>query len=395
MAAEPLRAAGAVPPGEPAPEPFVAFGAPVLEEPEIEEVVACLRSGWIGAGPRVEDFERRLEDYLGAAHVRCLSSCSAALSLAMLALGIGAGDEVILPAMTFVASANSVVHTGAKPVFVDSADLAGGLLDLDAAEAAIGPATRALMVVHLAGAPVDMDRVNALRDRHGLIVIEDAAHAIGSSWRGRRIGAHGNPTAYSFYPTKNLTTIEGGAVATADAELAAQVERLARHGLDDGAWRRSGRPSGIHYEVEQPGFKGSMSDVQAAIGIHQLARLDAMIEQRAQQWQRYSELLADLPLELPAAPVPQAGHARHLYRVLARSGMRDALAERLFASGIGTGVHYRAVHLHPFYARLAPERLPLAEEISARTLSLPLGPAVDEPVQRRVAAALRGGLQQR
>src|SRR5665213_2909976 len=200
---------------------FLIFGSPVIGEAEIAEVVDSLRSGWVGTGPKVQRFEQLLADYVRVPHVRCLASCTAALILAMEALGIGPGDEVLVPAMTFVASANAVEHAGATPVLVDSVP-GTGLIDFDAAEAAITPRTRAIMPVHLAGRPVDMERLNDLRDRRGLLVIEDAAHAIGAEWRGRRIGDFGNLTAFSFYVTKNISTIEGGAVVAQSAELAAE-----------------------------------------------------------------------------------------------------------------------------------------------------------------------------
>src|SRR4051812_3980164 len=204
-----------------------------------------------------------LEQYLGVEHVRCVSSCTAALLLGMEIAGVGPGDEVIVPAMTFIASANAVEHTGATPVLVDS-EPETGLLDLCAAEAAITPRTKAIMAVHLAGRPVDLDRLGALCDAHGLLLIEDAAHAIGAEWAGRKIGARGHLTAFSFYPTKNITTIEGGAVATNDAEIAEAVERLALHGLSLGAWQRFADVGFKHYEAVRPGYKFNMTDVQAA-----------------------------------------------------------------------------------------------------------------------------------
>jgi dTDP-4-amino-4,6-dideoxygalactose transaminase len=225
---------------------FLVFGSPLIGEEEIAEVVDSLRSGWIGTGPKVHCFEQMLAEYVGAGYCRCLSSCTAALILSLQVLGIGPGDEVLVPAMTFVASANAVEHAGATPVLVDC-EPGTGLIDLDLAEAAITPRTRAIMPVHLAGRPVDMDRLDALRERHGLHVIEDAAHAIGAEWRGRKIGAFGNLAAFSFYVTKNISTIEGGALVTEDPDVAATVERLALHGLSIGAWQRfsdSGTPRG-------------------------------------------------------------------------------------------------------------------------------------------------------
>jgi dTDP-4-amino-4,6-dideoxygalactose transaminase len=376
---------------------FLVFGRPVIGDAEIAEIVDSLRSGWIGTGPKVHRFEAMLAEHISVEHVRCLSSCTAALILSMKILGVGRGDEVIVPAMTFVASANAVEHTGATPIFVDS-EPGTGLIDLDAAEAAITTRTRAIMPVHFAGRPVDMDRLNALRDRHGLLVIEDAAHALGAEWRGSQIGSHGNLAAYSFYVTKNITTIEGGALATDDHEIAAEVERLALHGLSLGAWQRFSDAGFKHYEVEEPGFKFNMTDVQAALGIHQLPRLDAWIDLRAELWARYDELLADLPVTTPLPPEQASRHARHLYQILVDSDAamtRDELVDFLTARKIGVGVHYRGVHLHPFYRdryELVPEDFSVASEISNRTLSLPLSPGVSEADQLDVVEALTQAL---
>jgi dTDP-4-amino-4,6-dideoxygalactose transaminase len=375
-------------------ESFLIFGSPMIGDHEIAEVVDSLRSGWVGTGPKVQRFERMLSDYVQAPYARCVSSCTAALILSMEVLGIGPGDEVLVPAMTFVASANAVEHAGATPILVDSRP-GTGLMDLDLAEAAITPRTRALMPVHLAGRPIDMERLNALRDRHGLMVIEDAAHAIGAEWRGRRIGAFGNVTAFSFYVTKNITTIEGGALLTDSEQVAEEVERLALHGLSVGAWQRFSDGGFKHYEVVRPGYKYNMTDVQAALGLQQLPRLDDWIDRRAELWERYDELLAGLPLETPPPPEPGTRHARHLYQVLVEPGAalsRDGLLDGLAELNIGTGVHYRGVHLHPYYRDrydLVPEQFPVATAISERTLSLPLSPKVTEADQDDVVAALR------
>jgi dTDP-4-amino-4,6-dideoxygalactose transaminase len=373
---------------------FLVFGRPVIEEAEIAEVVDSLRSGWIGTGPKVLRFERMLEGYLGVPHVRCVSSCTAALTLAMEACGIGPGDEVIVPAMTFIASANAVEHTGATPVLVDC-EPRTGLIDLDAAEAAVSPRTRAIMPVHLAGRPISLDRLRELGARHDLIVIEDAAHAIGAEWRGRKIGAFGNPACFSFYPTKNITTIEGGAIATSDPEVAATVERLALHGLSLGAWQRFSDAGFKHYEAVRPGYKHNMTDVQAALGIHQLPRLDEWIEARAVRWQRYDELLAGLPVTTPEPPEDGTRAARHLYQIMVDRDAplaRDDLLEALTAQRIGVGVHFRGVHLHPYYRTrygIDPSTLPVATDMSERTLSLPLSPVLTEEDQEDVVGALR------
>lgn len=376
---------------------FLVFGKPVIGEAEVAEVVDSLQAAWIGTGPKVQRFERMLEGYLGVRHVRCLGSCTAALMLAIRVLDIGPGDEVIVPAMTFIASANAVEHSGATVVLVDS-DPVTGLMDLDAAEAAITPRTAAIMPVHMAGRPIDMDRMNAIRDRHRLRVIEDAAHAIGAEWAGTRIGGHGNLTSYSFYATKNITTGEGGALATEDEGIADRVERLALHGLSVGAWQRFSDAGFKHYEVEEPGFKYNLTDLQAALGIHQLPQLDAWIDQRAEVWGHYNELLAGLPLVLPPDPEPSTRHARHLYTVLVEPDAplrRDDLLSHLTRQKIGVGIHYRGVHLHPYYRNrygIDPASLPIATEISGRTLSLPLAPNLTDEDLQDVADALRTGL---
>jgi dTDP-4-amino-4,6-dideoxygalactose transaminase len=374
-------------------ESFLIFGSPTIGDAEIAEVVDSLRSGWVGTGPKVQRFEAMLSEYVAVPHCRCVSSCTAALILSMQVLEIGPGDEVLVPAMTFVASANAVEHAGATPVLVDS-EPGTGLIDLAAAEAAITPRTRALMPVHLAGRPVDMDRLNGLRDHHDLLVIEDAAHAIGAEWRGRRIGGFGNVAAFSFYVTKNISTAEGGALMTDDPKIAAEVERLALHGLSLGAWQRFSDSGFRHYEVVRPGFKYNMTDIQAAMGLHQLPRLDEWIDRRAELWERYDELLEGLPVQTPPPPEPDTRHARHLYQVLVTDQSRlrrDELLEALIGWRIGTGVHYRGVHLHPFYRDkygLSPEDFPVATAISDRTLSLPLSPKVTEADQDDVVQAL-------
>lgn len=375
---------------------FLVFGSPLISEEEIAEVVDSLRSGWVGTGPKVHRFETMLEEYLGARHVRCVSSCTAALFLAMKCLGVGPGDEVIVPTMTFVATVNAVEQTGATPVLVDS-EPQTGLIDLDAAEAAINERTRAILPVHFAGRPIDLDRLNHLRDRYGIDVVEDAAHAIGTRWHGRPIGSFGNLAAFSFYVTKNITTIEGGALATNDSAIAERVERLALHGLSLGAWQRFSDKGFKHYDATEPGFKFNMTDVQAALGIHQLPHLDEWIRRRGELADRYKALLANLPLELPPAAAPDTVHAWHLFQVLvARDARmtRDELLEHLTASGIGVGVHYRAVHLHPYYRdryQLDPTAFPIATDISNRTLSLPLSPKVSEADQDRVMRVLAEG----
>jgi dTDP-4-amino-4,6-dideoxygalactose transaminase len=374
-------------------EEFLVFGSPLIGDAEIAEVVDSLQSGWIGSGPKVHRFERMLEEYVGVAVVRCLASCTAALVLTLRVLDVGPGDEVLVPSMTFVATVNAVEHSGATPVFVDC-DPATGLMDLDAAEASITNATKAMIVVHLMGRPLDMDRVNGIRDSHGIRIVEDAAHALGAEYGGEKIGAHGNPTCYSFYATKNITTAEGGAVATNELALAERIECLALHGLNLGAWERFSDSGYKDYAVVEPGFKYNMTDLHASLGLHQLPQLDKWIERRADLWERYDALLADLPVTTPQRPGANTRHARHLYTVLIDDGVgvtRREVLDRMTRQRIGVGVHYTAVHTHPYYAQryqLSREDLPVAANISRRTLSLPLSPKVSELDQEDVVAAL-------
>jgi dTDP-4-amino-4,6-dideoxygalactose transaminase len=374
-------------------EQFLGVSRPQFGTEEIDELLDAIRSGWVTTGPKVSVLQDRLAEYIGVKHVRCLNSCTAGLTLALRVLGIGPGDEVLVPSLTFVACANAVVHLGATPVLVDS-EPAAGLIDLADAERKLTPRTRVLMVVHLAGHPVDLDAVNAFRDRHGLAVVEDAAHAIGAEWGGRRIGDHGNLASFSFHATKNITTFEGGALAIADPELADRVERLSLHGLTRSSWARHGDIAAADYDVPEPGFKFAMHDVAAAVGIHQLTKLDGWIERRRELAEVYDARLAHLPLELPARPPAGARHAHHIYVVRLTGeagGERDAVSRALRDLGIGTTVHFHAIHLHSYYRRqlgLEPQDLPVAADWSARALTLPLFPAMTAEDVEDVARAL-------
>jgi dTDP-4-amino-4,6-dideoxygalactose transaminase len=378
---------------------FLVFGAPLIEQPEIDEVVACLRSGWIGSGPRATRFEERFREYQGAAHAVALNSCTAALHLAFAVLGIGPGDEVIVPTMTFVATANAVVHAGAKPVLVD-VDRATGNVGAAAIEAAIGPRTRAIAVVHFAGRACDMDPIVALAKRHGLALVEDCAHAIETEYRGRKAGTFGDVGCFSFYVTKTVVTGEGGMAILARREFADRMRTLALHGMTKDAWRRFSDAGYVHYDVVEVGFKYNMTDLQASLGIHQLERVERTWKRREEIWRRYDEALAGLPLELPPPPEPDTRHAYHLYTVLVDTARcrveRDAVLAGMTKRNIGVGVHYRAVHLHPVYQQRFGYRrgqFPNAEWISDRTLSIPLSPKLSDGDVGDVIEALRGSLE--
>lgn len=373
--------------------PFIVFGKPEILQDEIDEVIDSLESAWLGTGPKVAAFERAIADYLGAQHAVATNSCTAALHLALIALGVGPGDEVIVPTLTFCASANVVLHAGARPVLVD-VDPVTQCLSPAAVEAAIAPRTRAIMPVHLAGRPAPVAGLRALANRYGLAIVQDAAHCIEGRIDGAPPGRYGDITCLSFYPTKNVTTGEGGMAVTDDAALAGRMRVLGLHGIDADAWKRFSSEGYRHYDCVVPGFKYNMMDLQAALGLHQLARVEANLRRRERQWARYDEALYDLPLERPAAPAPNLRHARHLYTVLVGREApfsRDALLLALREDGIGTGVHYRPVHEHGYYREsfgYRPEDFPVASEIGARTLSLPLGPGLSEDEQERVIRAL-------
>lgn len=355
---------------------------------------AALDSAWIGTGPRVAKFEQAFRDYIGAEHAIAVNSCTAALHLSMVAAGVGPGDEVLTTPMTFCATINAIIHTGATPVLVD-VDPQTMILNPDNLEASLSEKTKAILPVHFAGRPADVDALQAIAARHGLLLIEDAAHAIETRIRGRKVGAIGDFTCFSFYATKNITTGEGGMVTTNNEALAAQIKIMALHGMSKDAWMRYSDDGYRHYGVVAAGFKYNMTDMQAALGIHQLARIDDWLKIREAQWARYDEALQDLPLILPAPPQPETTHARHLYTVLIDTEQttmtRDRLLVELHQRNIGAGVHYRAVHEHPYYQeRYGWQRgaFPHAEYISDRTLSLPLSPSYEPEDIEDVIAAL-------
>ncbi len=359
-------------------EKFLRFGAPLIEEPEIAEVVNCMRSGWLGTGSKAAKFEDMFRQYVGARHVVALNSCSAALHLSLLASGIGPGDEVITSPMTFCATPNAIVHAGATPVFVDC-ERDTQLIDPQRVEDAITSKTRATIPVHLYGRPCNMEAIGDIARRHDLLVVEDAAHAIEGVYKGRKIGTISRLTCFSFYVNKNMTTGEGGMLTTDDAELAKTIRMYASHGLSQDAWTRySGEPTG-HYQVVVPGFKYNMMDLQAAIGIHQLERLEMWLKKREEIWKHYDHAFSELPVGLPADIEPETVHARHLYTLMIDKNVcgidRDEFRKRLHELQVGSGIHYIAVHLHPFYRDrfgLEPGDFPNATWISERTVSIPL-----------------------
>jgi dTDP-4-amino-4,6-dideoxygalactose transaminase/nucleoside-diphosphate-sugar epimerase len=370
--------------GEPACDDFVPFSLPLLGKEEEEEVIATLRSGWLTTGPRTQKFEEIARRYLGCSHTVAVNSCTGALHLALAALGVGPGDEVITSPITWPSTANVVVHLGARPVFVDvERDTLN--IDPDLIEAAITDKTKVIIPVHMAGHPCDMDRITEIAEKHGLQVVEDAAHAIGAAFKGRRIGTISKATCFSFYPIKNITTIEGGLVATDDAELAENVRILSLHGITKDAWKRYSASGALHWEVIVPGYKYNMTDVQAALGIHQLPKLEGFIQKRTAMADLYSEGLSQFGdvVSIPHAS-PDVRHAWHLYIIALNTARlsvdRDAFVKGLKAENVGTGIHFRSLHMQGYYRETfgyKPGDFPNAAYLTDRIISLPLYPKMD------------------
>ena len=376
---------------------FLPFARPDMQSGEIDEVVAVLKSGWLTTGPRVGRFEAVLKEYFAAPHVLCVSSATAGLHLALLALDLQPGDEVITTPLTFAATLNTIVLAGGRPVLVD-VDPATFNVDVSRIGSAIGKRTRAIMPVHFAGLPVDLDPLYALADRHGLRVIEDCAHAIHAEYKGKRLGGFGDTQVFSFHPNKNMTTGEGGAVVTRDPAMAKAISTLRFHGIDRDAFNRFSKAGSQAYDVVAPGFKYNMMDLQAAIGLHQLGRLDGFIDARAVLAERYDRLFAGWnTLTRPHRAPFDHRHAWHLYTVLVEKSAcgidRDSFIAAMKERNIGIGLHYTAAHLFTLYRQrygYKPGDFPHAERIGASICSLPLFPTMTVAEQDRVVAAMHG-----
>lgn len=395
MAVGTLRGLPAIAGGTPAFAEFLVFGKPVLGEEEVQAVSDVIRSTWIGQGDRCREFEEAFAGRVDARHAVAVSSCTAALHAALVALGIGPGDEVVTTALTFVATAHAILHAGATPVLAD-VDRETLNIDVDDVRRKIGPATRAVIPVHFAGLPADLAGLRVLAADHGLAIVEDAAHAVGARYDRKPVGATGI-ACFSFYANKNITTAEGGMVTTGDAALAEQLEILRLHGLSRDAWKRFKSKKILFSDAVALGFKYNLTDLQAALGLVQLRKLDAFLEARRELARDYDEGLASVP-GLRAQPRPwsdELRHAHHLYVVEVDEeafGLdRDALLQALRAENIGVGIHYRAVHRHPFYAellRLPAGSLPVADALTDRLLSLPLSPAMTGQDVRTICGAI-------
>ena len=376
---------------------FIVFGSPLIERAEIEEVLVCMESSWLGTGPRTARFESDFAAYksLPATRVAAVNSCTAALHVSMIAAGLEAGSEVITTPLTFCATANAIIHAGLTPVLAD-VDAATQCIDPAAIEAAITPRTSAILPVHFAGRPCDMNAIMHIAEKHGLAVIEDCAHAIETEYHGRKAGTFGDFGCFSFYATKNITTGEGGMIVGRDESRVERARILALHGMSKDAWHRFGDKGYKHYQVVECGFKYNMMDLQAAIGIHQLARVESSWQRREAVWNRYMDAFAGLPLGLPAPVEADTRHAYHLFTLLIeedRCGIaRDAFLEAMNASRIGTGVHYLSLAEHPYYQQRfgwQPEQWPNAMRIGRSTVSLPLSPKLTDPEVSRIITTTR------
>ena len=373
-------------------EDFLPLNRPSIGDEEIEAVSRCLRSGWITTGQLCKDFEDAFCRLSGASYAVSLSSATAGMHLALQALGIGPGDEVITPSMTFVSTVNMITLAGARPVFVDC-DY--GTLNINPAliEEKISPRTKAVIPVHFAGAPVDMDAVLAVARRHGLAVIEDAAHAIGTTYKGVHAGGFGAIAIFSFHPIKNITTGEGGMITHSDEPFEKKIRLLRFHGIERDAWKRYGRGGNPDYDVVAPAFKYNLTDMQAALGLAQLAKLKAFNRRRGELAGLYREALGNLSgLDLPQVPDYPHEHAWHLFVVKVRSMKRENFMSRLGDYNIGYGIHFPATHLLTYVREkfgTAAGTLPETEAAAERILSLPLFPDMKDEDAAYVCEAIR------
>lgn len=380
-------------------ETFLPFAKPSIGEDAITDVADSIRSGWLAMGPKTLRFEDDFAGYIGTPHALSVNSATAGLHCALTALGVGPGDEVITTPMTFASTVNAILFTGAKPVF---ADIDRNTLDIvpENIENAVTKATKAVVPVHFAGLPCDMDAIENIARRHDLAVVEDAAHALGASYRGRKIGASQKKrrlAVFSFHPTKNITTGEGGMICTADDELADKISALRQNGMSKGAWNRYGEKGGASYDILMPGLKYTMTDIQAAIGISQLKQLDGFNRRRAEIAEYYmSELAGVRGIILPRRASWKYKHSWHIFTplvdVVALGFTRNEFMARMKERKIGTALHYQALHLFRCYERLTGTKhgeMPEAEYVSERIVSLPLFPAMSDNDARDVVEAVK------
>ncbi len=375
---------------------FLVFGAPLIGDDEVEELIATVKSGWLGTGPRVKQFEREMADYTGAKHAVAVNSCTAALHLSLIAAGVGPGDQVITTAMTFCATVNAIIHSGATPVLADI-DPATGNIDTTHVASLVNRKTRAIVPVHFAGRLCNMQDLGELANHYNLQVIEDCAHAIETRQGPKHAGTFGDFGCFSFYVTKNVVTGEGGMITTDSDEAADRLRVLSLHGMSKDAYKRFGNEGFKHYEVVEPGFKYNMMDVQAALGIHQLARVEQTHARREQIWNFYQQHLPELGLVTPPTEQADKVHAYHLYTTRINQDQhgisRDQFLDGMTRQGIGLGVHYLSIPAHRYYRDTfgwALQDYPHAVALGSETVSLPISAALsDQDLEDVITAARR------
>jgi dTDP-4-amino-4,6-dideoxygalactose transaminase len=381
--------------GKPERNKFLIYGSPKITSAEIKEVVKTLKSGWIGTGPRVTKFENLIKDYVGSDYALAVNSATAGLHLSLITSGVKAGDEVITTPMTFASTANVIEHIGAKPVFVDI-EIETLNIDPGKIEEKITKKTKAIMPVHMAGRPCDMDKILKIAKKHNLTVIEDAAHALGAEYHGKKIGSIGDLTVFSFYVTKNLITGEGGMVTTNKKNYADEIKIYSLHGMSKDAWKRYSDTTYRHYLIEKPGYKYNMMDLQAAIGLKQFEQFEKNQRIRELNWRKYNKALKNIPAITPSDPEPFTKHAYHLYNLLVDleklKVSRDKILAAIHAENIGVAVHFIALHLHPYYKnKYGYERgmFPNAEFVSDRTISIPFSAKLTQNDMNDVFAGVK------
>jgi dTDP-4-amino-4,6-dideoxygalactose transaminase len=373
----------------------IPFHKAWMDEKEERALIATLRSGWLTKGPRTESFEEKCAAFVGTKYAIGLNSCTAGLHLSLLAAGIGPGDEVITTPLTFAATANTIVHTGARPIFADVMYNCGTISPEEIC-AKTTSRTKAVVAVHLAGHPCSMTDIVAWCRKKNLFLIEDAAHALGGSYKGKNLGAWGNAAAFSFYATKNITTGEGGMVTTNDKKIAQRIQILSLHGLSKEAWKRYRPGETIFYDVVAPGFKYNMFDLQAALGIVQLEKFKKFTAYRKRVWAHYNKTLRDIPgIELPTLP-SEGTHAEHLYMIKVGgkklSLTRKEIIQKMKEHGIYCQVHFIALHLHPYYRKefkYKPYDFPVACKLSESMISLPFYPQLSRHEVDYIAEVLK------
>lgn len=365
-------------------EEFLVFGAPKIGKAEINAVVAVMRSGWLGTGARVSRFEQQFSIYKGGGFAVALNSCTAALHLSLLTLKLKPGDEVITTPLTFCATVNAIIHAGGTPVLAD-VDKESMNISPAAIEEKVTSKTRAILPVHFAGRPCDMEKIMKIAKKHDLVVIEDCAHAIESKLEGKHVGTFGDFGCFSFYVTKNVVTGEGGMVLTNNQDSATQIKVLGLHGMSKDAWKRFGSDGYNHYQVVAAGFKYNMIDLQAAIGIEQLNKVHENWIKRKKIWDTYQKGFLSVPIQTPADPGANMVHAYHLYTIRINkrnSGItRDEFLAEMTRNRIGVGVHYQSIPEHPYYNetyKWCPEDFPNAMQIGRETVSLPISPKLSQ-----------------